>query len=205
MDVVASLIIDLEALVTAPSGQEKNTAEEEQDLELHHVGASGAPEVGGATSVFFSHGVGTCPPPTQTRNNLGSSFFSSSSRLRPGIRCRTAPLSLSLSLSLTHPHPHQDRNTIKALNWFGSVREKLDDPNYAGWFIRFRDNGTASNYSQPACDTNWHPQKCSGYAAGDVLCVTFACMNPLREATLATALTIASANFGRRVGWLGAT
>ena len=25
------------------------------------------------------------------------------------------------------------RNTIKALNWFGSVREKLDDPQYSGW------------------------------------------------------------------------
>lgn len=29
------------------------------------------------------------------------------------------------------------RNTIKALNWFSSVREKLDDPKYAGWFVKF--------------------------------------------------------------------
>jgi hypothetical protein len=25
------------------------------------------------------------------------------------------------------------RNTIKALNWYTSVREKLDDPKYASW------------------------------------------------------------------------
>ena len=31
------------------------------------------------------------------------------------------------------------RNTAKALNFFGSVREKLDDPLYAGWFIRYSD------------------------------------------------------------------
>ena len=31
------------------------------------------------------------------------------------------------------------RNSIKALNWFTDVREKLDDPAYSGWFIKFRD------------------------------------------------------------------
>lgn len=30
------------------------------------------------------------------------------------------------------------RNTIKALNWYSSVREKLDDPRYASWFIKFK-------------------------------------------------------------------
>ena len=30
------------------------------------------------------------------------------------------------------------RNTIKALNWYTSVREKLDDPKYASWFIKFK-------------------------------------------------------------------
>ena len=30
-------------------------------------------------------------------------------------------------------------NKIKALNWFGNVREKLDDPQFAGWFIKFKD------------------------------------------------------------------
>lgn len=47
------------------------------------------------------------------------------------------------------------RNTIKALNWYSSVREKLDDPAYAGWFVKFKDyKGPQSNgsYHVPACD-----------------------------------------------------
>eukprot|EP00911_Craspedida_sp_UC1_P002171 UC1_evm2s1666 len=62
------------------------------------------------------------------------------------------------------------RNKIKALNWIGQVREKLDDPAYAGWFVRFKDyKGRTSNnsYHVPACD--WYgdaksgPPKCSGF------------------------------------------
>lgn len=61
------------------------------------------------------------------------------------------------------------RNKIKGLNWFGSVREKLDDARYSGWFVKFRDyQGPRSNnsYHVPACD--WfgnatHPPKCSGF------------------------------------------
>eukprot|EP00931_Biecheleriopsis_adriatica_P089111 TRINITY_DN63293_c0_g1_i1.p1 TRINITY_DN63293_c0_g1~~TRINITY_DN63293_c0_g1_i1.p1 ORF type:complete len:434 (+),score=72.04 TRINITY_DN63293_c0_g1_i1:27-1328(+) len=53
------------------------------------------------------------------------------------------------------------RNTIKAFNWFGKViQEKLDDPNYAGWFIQYRNcTGPESNrsYSPPACTL----EKCS--------------------------------------------
>jgi len=30
------------------------------------------------------------------------------------------------------------RNGIKALNWYSSVREKLDDPAYSSWFIKFK-------------------------------------------------------------------
>ena len=26
----------------------------------------------------------------------------------------------------------------RALNWYSSVREKLDDPKYASWFIKFK-------------------------------------------------------------------
>ena len=47
------------------------------------------------------------------------------------------------------------RNTIKALNWYTSVREKLDDPAYSGWFVKFKDyQGPESNtsYHVPACD-----------------------------------------------------
>jgi hypothetical protein len=58
------------------------------------------------------------------------------------------------------------RNTIKALNWFKSVREKLDDPKYSSWFAKFKDyKGPQSNgsYHVPACD--WAPPspKCSGF------------------------------------------
>ena len=45
-------------------------------------------------------------------------------------------------------YDHACSNTIKALNWYGSVREKLDDPKYASWFIRFKDyKGKESNNS----------------------------------------------------------
>ena len=58
------------------------------------------------------------------------------------------------------------RNTIKGLNWYSSVRKKLDDPKYASWFIKFKDyKGPQSNnsYHVPACD--WAPPnpKCSGF------------------------------------------
>ena len=29
------------------------------------------------------------------------------------------------------------RNLVKALPWYTSVREKISDPNYAGWFLHF--------------------------------------------------------------------
>jgi hypothetical protein len=29
------------------------------------------------------------------------------------------------------------RNFVKALPWYTSVREKISDPAYAGWFLRF--------------------------------------------------------------------
>jgi len=54
------------------------------------------------------------------------------------------------------------RETIQALNFFTSVREKLDDDGFAGWFYRFKDyKGRASNnsYHVPACDLD----KCSGF------------------------------------------
>ena len=42
------------------------------------------------------------------------------------------------------------RNIVKALPWFSTVREKITDPAYAGWFLRFSD-GPAGNYNSPAC------------------------------------------------------
>lgn len=53
------------------------------------------------------------------------------------------------------PHVWVYRNTIKALNWYTSVRVKLDDPAYSSWFIKF--NG-ASNTSYPGGPTNGQAQ-----------------------------------------------
>lgn len=50
------------------------------------------------------------------------------------------------------------RNLVKALPWFGSVREKLDDPAYSGWFLRF--NPKAAPYHVPACAAE-NSSKCS--------------------------------------------
>ena len=53
------------------------------------------------------------------------------------------------------------RNTIKALNWYWSVRVKLDDPAYSSWFIKFDGagagvvivlrHGTGSTQRFPLC------------------------------------------------------
>ena len=81
------------------------------------------------------------------------------------------------------------RNTIKALNWYTSVRQKLDDPRYSGWFIKFRGfsdvqypggQGKAQNgtFHVPTCD--WfgnatHPPKCSGFYHGKWRRLTCCC------------------------------
>ena len=55
----------------------------------------------------------------------------------------------------------RSRNTIKALPFYKSVRDKLSDPRYQGWFHKFKDyQGPASNHSYhvPACTY----AKCSG-------------------------------------------
>lgn len=57
------------------------------------------------------------------------------------------------------------RNGIKALPWFTSVREKLEDPAYSGFFIKFNGttaaNGTIPTAHVPACDSHFSPAKCS--------------------------------------------
>ena len=47
------------------------------------------------------------------------------------------------------------RNKIKALNWFSSVREKLDDPAYSSWFVKFR-NFSDSPYPGGAIAKPWN-------------------------------------------------
>ena len=60
------------------------------------------------------------------------------------------------------------RNGIKALNWFSEQREKLDDPQYAGWFVPFNNypnGGSQKNRSYTVnpctyakCSGLWHDQ-----------------------------------------------
>ena len=79
------------------------------------------------------------------------------------------------------------RNGIKALPWYTLVREKVTDPAYARWFMKFSPE-VISNHSAahvPVCDTNYHPPRCSdlyhdqkqtpGYPRGDGDCTAPGC------------------------------
>ena len=46
------------------------------------------------------------------------------------------------------------RNLVKALPWYTSVREKITDPAYSGWFLPFS--------KKPSNGTKWHMSKCTG-------------------------------------------
>ena len=48
------------------------------------------------------------------------------------------------------------KNLVKALPWFGSVRAKLVDPQYRGWFLKYR-GALNDSYSSPPCTAG----KCS--------------------------------------------
>jgi len=52
-------------------------------------------------------------------------------------------------------------NLVKALPWMTTVREKLEDPAYSGFFLRFKEGGSFPNgsYHVPACTGS----KCSAY------------------------------------------
>jgi len=74
------------------------------------------------------------------------------------------------------------RNSIKALPWFTSVREKLTNKDYARWFLKF-DPARTPHVSK--CDKNYHPPLCSElyhdqsqtpeYPHGDGNCAAPAC------------------------------
>ena len=51
------------------------------------------------------------------------------------------------------------RNIVKALPWFKAVREKLDDPAYAGWFLKFDPKATTH---VPRCAAE-NRSKCSAF------------------------------------------
>jgi hypothetical protein len=77
------------------------------------------------------------------------------------------------------------RNSIKALPWFSSVREKLADPAYHDWFLPFGVCARNASCHVPLCDTNYHPPLCSslyhdqvqtpGFPHGDGNCAAPAC------------------------------
>ena len=51
------------------------------------------------------------------------------------------------------------RNLVKALPWYTAVREKLADPAYAGFFLKFRDGVNGSGYYSSPCTAG----KCSEF------------------------------------------
>jgi hypothetical protein len=53
------------------------------------------------------------------------------------------------------------RNLVKALPWYTSVREKITDPAYAGWFLPF-------SKKPPVNGTSWHMSKCTGDKCTDL-------------------------------------
>eukprot|EP01088_Endostelium_zonatum_P009664 TRINITY_DN2294_c0_g1_i1.p1 TRINITY_DN2294_c0_g1~~TRINITY_DN2294_c0_g1_i1.p1 ORF type:complete len:424 (+),score=76.26 TRINITY_DN2294_c0_g1_i1:67-1338(+) len=52
------------------------------------------------------------------------------------------------------------RNSIKALPWYTTVREKLTNKDYSRWFLKFDPSRTPH---VPKCDNNYHPPLCSEF------------------------------------------
>jgi hypothetical protein len=74
------------------------------------------------------------------------------------------------------------RNSIKALPWYTTVREKLTNPAYAKWFLNFAPNVTPhvpkcdNNYKPPLCSEFYHDQEQTPeYPHGDGDCAAPAC------------------------------
>lgn len=43
------------------------------------------------------------------------------------------------------------------------MSEKINDPAYAGWFLKSKPGGSLPNnsYHVPQCDTTWDPPRCT--------------------------------------------
>lgn len=77
------------------------------------------------------------------------------------------------------------RNAIKALPWYTLVRNKVTDPAYAAWFMKFGPPTVGNGWHVPQCDTNYDPPLCTdlyhdqeqtpGYPTGDGNCAAPAC------------------------------
>jgi len=52
------------------------------------------------------------------------------------------------------------RNFVKAFPWYTTVREKVQDPQYSGWFLKFNPKNTTP-YNVPVCDDLFDPPKCT--------------------------------------------
>ena len=53
------------------------------------------------------------------------------------------------------------RNLVKALSWYADVSEKLNDPNYSGWFLQFdsaKKNYSSNPCTEGVCSTHYHSQ-----------------------------------------------
>jgi hypothetical protein len=68
------------------------------------------------------------------------------------------------------------RNLVWAMPWFTSVREKLDDPNYSGWFLKFdpakyKNKKIPGTFASDPCDANFFlkPAPVSPLIAGSML------------------------------------
>ena len=59
------------------------------------------------------------------------------------------------------------RNAIKALPWYTLVRNKVTDPAYAAWFMRFGPPTVGNGWHVPQCDTNYDPPLCSDLYHGE--------------------------------------
>ena len=53
------------------------------------------------------------------------------------------------------------RNLVKALPWYTTVRERLDNPAYESWFLKYRTD--RANFTSPACDPHFSPPRCSKF------------------------------------------
>jgi hypothetical protein len=64
------------------------------------------------------------------------------------------------------------RNLVKALPWYTDVREKLEDPQFASWFLKFKNGANSTGYHVPPCTgsgTVGDPQKCSDFYHDQVI------------------------------------
>jgi hypothetical protein len=66
------------------------------------------------------------------------------------------------------------RNLVKALPWYDQVREKLLDPSYSGWFLKFKEGGAPglppNTWNVPNCNIENGEKKCSEFYH-DQVCV----------------------------------